>query len=321
VVWGFLKKSEAPLAAAIGAFGKIPKMGDFVRVGAVTSSPSFETWLESAMARGESRHQAAWPGIYGGGAIHAFVHKAQPIAKEAHVTVGLIRPSRDRVDRRFPLVVFAQVPDKLVAGSPHLIPLVIGDFLEAATAIAIDADAMTTSAELAARIAKLPPLTFDESAGRDYEAWTRGTRSESAWRVLYGEQGAESAFAAATASLREAIGPFRGKEYPATQLGIRLPLGVGGVAAAVFWLDVVRHVAQWKATIPSCFWSFDGTTGSILVQLGKTPPSSLCELWAPDAANEQMYDLTKPVARDGGSVRPPGRDAMTVFELLQELSA
>ena len=76
--FGFLKKDkeiDAPQAVQVGAYGKIPKMGDFVRVGA-KPLPAFETWLEGAIAWGEKRHADAWPKIWGSGKIRAFVYRA-----------------------------------------------------------------------------------------------------------------------------------------------------------------------------------------------------------------------------------------------------
>jgi type VI secretion system protein ImpM len=292
VFWGKGKKKEGQSGTvhAIGAFGKLPHLGDFVRVGAVTSSPSFETWLEGGMAWGEARRGSDWSSRYGAGSIYAFVHKGG----ERHLTTGVIKPSRDRVDRRFPLVVFSQLPEKLPA-APHLLPLFLGNFLDAAAQILLDAEHFTTSAELAARLGNLPPIEFDGFA-HDYYSWARQTSVASVCPALYGDP-ADSGVAALGAALDDildALGAARGQESPTTSLGVRLPLGAGGSASATFWLDAVRRAARWVTNVPSCFWSFDGNSGSILIQLGKTPPSSLSELWAPDPDSESICDLLAP---------------------------
>ena len=94
----------------MGAFGKIPGMGDFLRV-RVHSEPmmSFEQWIEQAMGYGDAKRGQAWPGIYGGGNIHAFVYRAPRAARSMAVLAGIVKPSRDAVGRRFPLVVFSPV--------------------------------------------------------------------------------------------------------------------------------------------------------------------------------------------------------------------
>jgi type VI secretion system protein ImpM len=288
------KKQEGQSGAihATGAFGKLPNLGDFVRVGAVATSPSFEAWLEAGMGWGDSRRQD-WQARYVGGKIHAFVFKGA----EGHLTTGVIKPSRDRVDRKFPLVVFAQLPERLPA-APHLLPLFLGNFLDAGTQILIDAESFTTSAELASRITNLPPIEFDGFA-HDYYTWARQTSVASVCPALYGDQPIEKGVAALAAcfdDVLDAIGPGRGQESPTTSLGVRLPLGAGGSASATFWLDAVRRAARWTKYVPSCFWSFDGNSGSMLVQLGKTPPSSLAELWAPDPDSESICDLVTPKA-------------------------
>jgi type VI secretion system protein ImpM len=299
-VWGFLRKAvggDADVSGAsiaVGAFGKIPAMGDFVRVGAVTTSPSFEGWLEAGMAFGEAKHGAAWPSVYDAGAIHAFIYKAPDQAREVYVTVGLVKPSHDRVSRRFPIVIFAQIPERVALAVPHMLPLVMGEFLDGATLIAIDSAGITTAAELASRVAQLPTPTFGPHVAREYDDWARTTPSSHAAAVVYGEWRSER-FDETIGMIASTIGPSRGKENPSNPLSVRLPLGAGGPAAATFWLDVVRRVARWKATIPTAFWCFDGKTGTVLVQLGKTPASSLTELWAPTTDNEHLVDLT-----DGG---------------------
>jgi type VI secretion system protein ImpM len=270
----------------VGVFGKIPKMGDFVRVRAnAEPMASFQSFIEQGMAYGEGKRGVGWASSYARGDIHAFVFRVPRAAKSAAVLVGIVKPSNDSVGRKFPLVVFAPIVEKLVAAAPHLMPLALGEFLERATDVVLEAEHVGSAAELEARLGRVPPPQLESAAGttREYENWTRMTYVHSAWSAIYGEP-ASARPLHAIHTIIEALGPFRGQEPPTTPLSVRLPLGVGGGAAAAFWLDIVRRVGLWRATVP--------------IQLGDTPASSLAELWSPDAQSDHVCDLTSATSVD-----------------------
>ncbi len=304
MAFGFLKRDKKdslsslpPVPIAVGAYGKVPQMGDFVRVGC-KPMPAFEQWLEAGMAAGEKKHGATWPAVYGAGAIHAFAFRPAAAARDGSVLVGVLKPSHDSVGRKFPLVVFAQLPEQRVAALPHLLPLLLGDFLEAATVAAMDVDGVTSASQYQERIQRIaPPVLDGDRASYEYDAWARGTYVSGAWSAIYGDSESEAPLLALKL-IREAIGPFIDQENPTTPLSVRLPLGGGGVAAAAFWIDVVRRVAKWRGTMPTSFWSFDGRDGAILIQLGSTPPSSLAELWKPDPDSDSVCDLVGATSMD-----------------------
>ena len=286
-----LPSTLPPVPIVVGAYGKIPKMGDFVRVGG-KPLPSFEQWIEGGMAAGEKKYGADWPAVYGAGAIHAFAYRAPAAARDGAALVGILKPSVDSVGRKFPLTVFAQIPERSVIGAPHVLPLMLGDFLEAATAAALAGDTMTSASQYQERIVQVAaPYMDPEPASNDYDRWLQSTYLPVAWASIYGDSESEAPLIALK-SIREAISPFVDQENLSTPLSLRLPLGSGGVAAASFWIDVVRRTARWRATMPTCFWSFDGHSGSIRIQLGATPPSSFHELWKPDPDSDSLFDLT-----------------------------
>ncbi len=284
-----------PVPIAVGAYGKTPKMGDFVRAG-TRPLPSFEQWIEAGMAAGEKKHAAAWPSVYGKGATHAFVFRPQ--ARDGTLQVGVLKPSHDSVGRKFPLVVFAQVPEREVVSSPHLLPLVLGDFLEAATLGMTDATALTSATEYAERMARIAlPALGTDGAAAEYDAWASSTQVRVAWGAIYGNADSDAPLSTLK-SIRDALSPFGERENLATPLSVRLRLGSAGIAAAVFWLDIVRRIAKWRSTTPSCFWSTGGDEGSILVQLGVTPPGSLAELWQPDLDSDHVVNLMSTTASE-----------------------
>jgi hypothetical protein len=174
-----------------------------------------------------------------------------------------------------------------------------GEFLDRAATVLLESDSITGVAEMQNALLRIPEPTPGDAqpSAHEYEAWAASTPLLNAWAVIYGP-GDYVSPPRAIHTIGEALAPFRGEEAPNTKLSLRLPLGAGGVAAAAFWIDVIRQIARSLAEVRTCFWSVGGQTGSIIVQLGNTPPSTLGELWAPDPNSETMCDLTTPASVD-----------------------
>lgn len=299
-MWSTQGPVSSPSPAIV--FGKTPRMGDFLRVGkGGPAGEALEQWVEQGLAFAENKRGREWPGIYAQGATYAFVFRPPRSTNLREALVGVMKPSVDAVGRRFPLVVYSQVLARAQVPWPHVLPMVLGDFLDAAATLLLEADSVTGIADMqnAMRRVPAPQVTDGDRAAMEYEAWAAATPLANAWNVVYG--GAQSMSAPrAVHTVSEALAPFRGQESAATKLGLRLPLGPGGVAAAAFWLDTVRRIARTPQEVRSCFWCFDGESGCAIVQLGDTPASSLMELWSPDANSEYLCDLVVPTSVDVG---------------------
>lgn len=314
-MWQTHGPSSAPAAGTV-AFGKIPKMGDFLRVGQVgRGGESLHDWIEQGMASAEGKRGAAWATAYAAGAPWAFLFRPPPSANAPEALVGVMKPSVDAVGRKFPLVVFAPALPRPVAPWPHVLPMVFGDFLDAAATVLLASDSLTSAADMQNALRSVPaPVIGDaEPTAREYEAWTAATPLQHAWAVIYGGSG--EAAHRAIHTIVEAVAPFRGEVAPQTKLSLRLPLGAGGAAACALWIDIVRQLARSLSEVRTCFWHTDGVTGSLIIQLGTTPASSLGELWAPDTGSDFMCDLTVPASVDVG--RMLGRLPPPIAEVLQ----
>jgi type VI secretion system ImpM family protein len=279
--------------ALVSGFGKVPRMGDFVRVRSnAEPTASFEGWIQEAMAYGEGKRRDQWPTIYAAGAIHAFVYRPPKKAKTPSVLAGVFRPSSDAVGRRFPLVIGAPLAEQTVAPGPHLLPLVLGDFFEHATSQLMTVDAVGSLEEFERHVSRVAMPYLDDAGARhtEYNQWAYNTPLHTAWSVLYGFGNSLHPIHAIS-TITDCLASFRGREALDTPLSVRVPLGSGGVAAAAFWIDMVRRIARWSATVPTFFLHFDGYTGSMLLQLGDTPPSSLLELFSPDPSSDHVCDL------------------------------
>lgn len=277
----------------VAAFGKTPGMGDFLRVGSAgRAGECFDEWIQQGIAHAEARRVPGWVDAYGSGAPWAFIYRPPRSAGTPEGLVGVVGPSTDSVGRRYPLVVCAAALSACRVPWPHVLPLAFGDFLDGAANVLLDPRAGASGAEMSAALGRVvPPVLRDADwSAREYEVWASSTPLRQAWSIFYGDDAVSPAHAVYT--IIEAVAPFRGEEAPETRLALRLPLGAAGAAAAAFWIDIVRRLSRSPREVRSCFWSTDGRTGTMLVQLGTTPAATFGELWAPDTNSEQVCDLT-----------------------------
>lgn len=290
----------------VGAFGKIPKAGDFVRLGAQSEvTRGFEEWLHQGVQVAHDKRGSSWKATFLGGGTYAFVARV-PLngnANELGRMAGVVRPSHDSVGRAFPFVVYTLLPE---AVAPYLLPQALGSFLDDAASAAF-ASENASAAEIEQRLRSIAPVADAHQILPAYDHWAHTTRLSSLWHDIYGT--ADSTHGAyCLYLLTEMAKPFRGQAHLTTPLALRVPLGRAGVLAAGFWIDVVRSALQWNlggsaggsttslsnatgVRTPTFFWYFDGYRGDVIIQLGRTPPSSLVELWWPDPRNEAMTDL------------------------------
>jgi type VI secretion system protein ImpM len=104
------------MAAAFGAFGKMPSLGDFFRFGLPADFVSaWDDWLQAGLPTVRAALDDRWQDCYMSAPIWRFA--CGPGLAGAAAMLGIIMPSVDRVGRTFPLTLAAPLPG---AGSPFL---------------------------------------------------------------------------------------------------------------------------------------------------------------------------------------------------------
>lgn len=129
------------MAVAFGAFGKMPALGDFFRIGLPrTLVEPWDTWLQSTMLAVRDALGQSWQDNYLTAPIWRFT--LSPGLAGPQAVLGVLMASIDRVGRQFPLTLCASVPDSREAILDHY--AAHAAFLEL-EGIALDAldDAMT----------------------------------------------------------------------------------------------------------------------------------------------------------------------------------
>jgi type VI secretion system protein ImpM len=140
-------------AGGYGAYGKMPALGDFFRIGL---PPGFvdpwDRWLQTGMAGLRDALGARWDGCYMTAPIWRFTLSAGLAGPQA--VQGVLMPSVDRVGRQFPLTLARLLPGQPGAAAADAAGLAAFPALEE---VALDAleDGMTRE-RLAARLAAVP---------------------------------------------------------------------------------------------------------------------------------------------------------------------
>lgn len=289
-------------AARVGAFGKTPRAADFLYYGPADADiQAFRAWLEDGVSWAAARTPELWQQLRAEPPVCGFVFRAPA----GNLLVGALRPSSDAVGRDFPISAYVVLPSRGLGHQPHVLPLWLGELMQHAAGAVLAHDVLGALAQLEATLSSgaLLPLSGLQQDAHDYWEWANVTELPAAFDTLFGD-GLGASAVQAVHTIQEAISPFRGKERPKTPLSVRVPLGAAGAGAAAFWIDVVRHAARWRDTVPTFFWSSREDGGEAIVQLGDVPASSLSELWYANAGSDHVCDLTRLVADDAAKFLP-----------------
>ena len=274
------------------AFGKLPYHADFLQVGP-SSAPvaRFDDWLTESVEWAHARTGQAWRDAFGSGGVRAFVYVAGAEGGHGSLIIGALAPSQDQAGRQFPISIATCLDlGADFSGEPALLPLACEDIWQDAGRYLAE---LGLTNEPLSRIADVPaPPLFDfAEAQYSYSAWSEALPLSELWALISASLSLES-LRHTVRWITETVRPHRHREPPSTRLALRLPLGEAGGAAVCFWLDVVRRLIAWRKTVPSFFWSHEGSTGQLTVHLGAPATSSISELWLPSGSRDEFCDLT-----------------------------
>lgn len=156
------------MGSAVGAFGKMPALGDFFRVGLPPGfTDPWDAWVQRAMTAGRAGLGGRWQGCYLSAPIWRFTLSAGLCGPWA--VQGVLMPSVDRVGREYPLTLAAVQSPLTSALSAHLAAEPLFAAMEDLALAALD-DAMTRDA-LAQGLAGLPA---PPPPGPDLQVWHDG---------------------------------------------------------------------------------------------------------------------------------------------------
>ncbi len=314
---GFTRRQGPARDLGFGLFGKMPAVADFLSVGPPMEAVSHLTsWMERGISW-TAEYRADLMAALGPNDARAFVFSTNADKPDGKVAVGLLGPSRDAVGRLFPLSIYAscQLGDD-VEQFPML-ALAAGDFLERAMDVLTGAASGRDPRPDVAGFQQGPSANLS-SACDEFQQWAGQTRPSTVWQAVFGPDSSDLP-ERALVMLLEVVRPLRNQEQPRTSLGLRFPLGTGGVGAAVFWMEVVRRAMGWKRTVPCAFWHAHPDSGQLVLALGEPPPRWLAELYRPDQNSESLCDVAESSIK--GELTPALRAAIQADESVAALLA
>jgi type VI secretion system protein ImpM len=270
---------RTPVFASIGAFGKIPSQGDFLRVH--VASPA-------CAALGEWLHQGV-EALKGAGAAlpsgaASFVFHA---AGMDEVLVGSLAPSADSVGRAFPLAVFGVVEAASVTSVYPILPAACGRFFGATARLASAPPA--SAAELASRVQALPTPSAQEFsiAAQMRDETLAGARTTDFVERLFSAAPAGRQYYAFR-TLVSACEPLR--SHASARPSVTLDCPVSCDLDCLAWLELVRRLLSWPDAPPSLLWTAQHPS-RLLVSLGPAQPSLLAFYAKADHGASSMWPL------------------------------
>ncbi len=148
------------MSGGVYAFGKMPSVGDFFRLGAPQDFvAAWDPWVQSAMLGGQTALGPDWDTHYMSAPIWRFT--LCPGLAGARAWTGIVMPSVDRVGRRFPLTLLSQL-DAPDAAACHFANDAFFDRVEDLALAALEDD--MTRDRLEADLAALPAPVVPRSA-------------------------------------------------------------------------------------------------------------------------------------------------------------
>lgn len=309
-MWPFSRKSSSKDVSApfVGAFGKLPCTGDFLRVrSGVEPAQAFQQWLGKAIDWAAPRGLPGWPDRLDDAPL-AFVFSGG-----TGVLVGVLRGSRDSAGRRFPMAVFGSLDPRDVDGHAAVIPLAMASFFDAARGV-LDAH-VDSPATLERLVDALPAPRMTAGASGAFTSWASSHAARDVWGSAFGADGAAGA-RVAVHTVVEALAPFAGQDEPTTPLCVRLPLGADPTFEVCAWLDLVRAVGGWRKHVPTALWPLGGSgSRALVVGLGQAHPLALAEVVLGGVDADQVCDLTRPhpPAEATRGFRPLGERLVMAF--------
>ncbi len=304
---------------AAGFYGKIPAQADFVRQhGGGPAVQALAAWLEESLVASAAGVRAgagarSVDGVRGGDGAHvtngtragdgargadAAVRFLLRFTEGDGVLVGALGPSGDRVGRKFPLAVFAQVSEPGIGDAFPMLPSFAGRFLGAVESLLAEACSLPL-ASVVEGVRALPLPGAGEAAAA--EAWAQDVASRSPARELLAQvSGADGRQAVcAFHGFRTACHSARGREPVRGATAVDCP--VGGEVDVYAWLELARR-ALGRPFPPSFFWR-EGASPRLVISLGPPPAAVVAHLLTPGADHPRIRPLLLGEPGDAATAR------------------
>jgi len=268
-------------------YGKLPAFGDFVRYNA--SGPEiklFDQWIQEALYFNRKR-------------LHPEIEKAFEISpaycfflsfkdSENYLT-GLMKPSRDKVGRRYPFIVAKLINDSDIYPDPEIfLPVQFKTFYKYTYSFIEKLNTVKTPDELRQQTIRFAPeISHDEEAYRQYHSILQTTSTKEFFPKLWNADAGNKKhiFLKNVVSMGEYL---RERDPGIIDFGFRFPLQSESYDAFIvgsYWLQLLGLFINNRTVFPFIFWD----TTNMFLFLRQPPPVVYSCMIKTDLRSDVVY--------------------------------
>jgi type VI secretion system protein ImpM len=249
-----------------GCFGKLPTYGDFIRHNAASREAlDFDKWIQEGLHCLRGRFKGFtpdwWELVFKNAPSYHFLF--HPAESADTFLVGILKPSQDESDRKYPFLVFTQVDRRRFGDNIKLAPLAFAAFFGRAREFMDEAERGLTLQDFPNRLANMGtplPIDWKRLADRYYRQLS-DTRLEDFFMRLFGDFEDERKYLLFK-NLRETLQPSPPTSlrpaYHRITVGLRFPLStqIEHVAYETgFWIQATLRLLEDPPVTPILFWT------------------------------------------------------------------
>jgi type VI secretion system protein ImpM len=249
-----------------GCFGKLATYGDFIRHNAASREAlDFDKWLQEGLhcLRGRLKNFTPdwWELVFKNAPAYHFLF--HPAESDASFLAGILRPSQDESDRKYPFLVFMQVDQRRFGDNIKLAPLAFAAFFSRAREFMDEAERGLALQDFPKRLANMGtplPIDWKRLADRYYRQLS-DTTLEDFFTRLFGSFEDERKYLLFK-NLKETLQPspqtLLRPTYHRITVGLRFPLSAQSEHSAYetgFWIQATLRLLDDPPVTPVLFWT------------------------------------------------------------------
>lgn len=277
-------------------FGKLPSFADFVRHNAGNREMlAFDQWLQQGLLAAKAQLRQNWEADYDAAPVQHFLFCS---ANTDHLLAGMLQPSHDKSERRYPFWVSWLIERSYFNGmSAVFMPILLASRLALARQLADDARNGLGVNNLTTSVANLTiPATDDFACDiRYFQNHLASDTCAGFWQRALGNFSDPRKYLLFK-NLCEILLPYRQGRLDELTLGLRFPLTNDAEFATYdvsFWIQMSLELARNSSFIPIYFWSQpEPGKKAFLFLFFRTPSAkSFVQLLRPEIASDGICEL------------------------------
>lgn len=284
-------------------YGKLPKFGDFIGYNAGSAEVKIlDQWIREGLYFAQSQSDQNWDSAYNKSPAYHFLLYPE---NTQHFLVGILQPSKDRSERKYPFIVSVKIGKK----SRHksllpVVPVVYKDFLRKAGFLlhrALEGLEKQTIASLAESL----NASFQPDPDRNnstFDNFLYATSLEDFWSMIFNQYN-DSRKYLLIKNLTDILLPLRNQDPARMSLGLRFPLGKSHQflhLVVCFWIRLCLQLLGKKDLALNYFWRKQEKNGQNYLFLFFHQPNSMLfkHLVEPEMENDMICQLDNEGKKD-----------------------